>query len=830
MAQDKGGSTMELGSNQNLIGTSSNKKIMIYAIVTIVMLAALGGIVALIVVLSGGEAEPVVTTTTAAPTTASEPSTPVDPTSPATVSESTVEPPTSPETTPEPKPPLDIEKFIRGEYSPSPFNATWTAGGEMFFRNSDGDLVLYNIEIGETKSLVSNTTSQVLQQSSRVMQLSPDGNEVILAYNVDPVYRHSFMARYAAVNTNNGNTVYISPLSTNAGKSDDVPKLQNFVWGSTGTALAFVYLNNVYYQSDLSSAPRQITTTGQVDVIFNGVPDWVYEEEVFGSNNAIWFSKDSSKIAYATFNDTEVRKMYVPHYGVPGSVDDQYTQHREIRYPKTGTTNPTVSVTLLDVNTVGSIPNVYTAPTGFPILKTVTFVTNSSIAIVWTNRVQTQMRIELCSAGQSTCSLIYSYSEHDGWIDKVPLFFNEAGTSFITILPQNVRGYFYKQIVQASPPLTGDGEWTTLNRVNTEHTVLEILAWTPNGEIWYTATGLDTMDQHIYKIIDGGALCFTCLIVREDGNWCLYNEAALNNAGDRITLNCAGPAMPQILIYNTDGTLIRVWDDNAELSELTSDLGLPIKIRYYANINPGLPAADVQVQVPADYETRTNVPLLVYVYGGPETALVTSKWSLDWGSYLVSRWGIAVAHIDGRGSGRRGIENMFALNERLGSVEVEDQIAVTKFLHDNLSWIDRKRTCIWGWSYGGYAATKALAEGGDVFKCAAAVAPVVDWKYYDTIYTERYMGLPTENQEGYEASTLLTEKMAENLRNKSYFLIHGTEDDNVHYQHTMLLSRFLQRRDVYFKQMSYTDEDHGLGDVRPHLYHALEKFLQENLL
>ncbi|KAH9631657.1 hypothetical protein HF086_012717 [Spodoptera exigua] len=502
------------------------------------------------------------------------------------------------------------------------------------------------------------------------------------------------LPKFLKVNLLNGDEVPIAP----PGIATDDAFLQNFVWGPSGTSLAFVYRNNIYYQASLKDAPRQITTTGELYVLYHGIPDWVYEEEVFGSSNAIWFSNDGVKMAYVTFDDSDVDVMRVPHYGIPGDVRFQYTRHHDIRYPKAGTNNPTVRVTLMDLNT--NNVNIYEAPAtdmDQPILKTVKFISNTAIALVWTNRVQTALRVQRCTAGVTACTTLFNYAETNGWIDNIPFFFNDAGNAFITILPHDVNGVLFKQIVQVT-----EGAATTRNRVNNPHTVLEILAW-----------GSDDV-----------------------------------------------------------------------------------------------------------------------MYGGPDTALVTRQWSLDWGSSLVSRWGIAVAHIDGRGSGLRGVANMFALNRKLGTVEVEDQIAGAKFIQDNFPWIDANRTCIWGWSYGGYAASKALAEGGDVFRCAAAVAPVVDWRFYDTIYTERYMGLPRaeDNAEGYAVSSLLTDQVAESLRDKSYFLIHGTADDNVHYQHAMLLSRLLQRRDVYFTQMSYTDEDHGLVGVRPHLYHALEKFLQEYML
>ncbi|XP_028028564.1 venom dipeptidyl peptidase 4-like isoform X1 [Bombyx mandarina] len=824
MATENSNSTLEMGTSDQVLVASKRKKNITYGIGFGVMVLIIAVVVTVVVLLAdndGGVADPIITTegpTSPITTTTTTTTTLAPPTTSPPVP-TTTDAPTDP-----PQEPLDLESIINGLYSANSFNASWSSGNEILFRNFNGDLVQYNVDSRDTIILIANT-SQTLQQSSRVTQLSSDGSQIILAYSVAPLFRYSFLARYAAYDVATGSERDIVPPGV---QSSEV-FLQNFVWGPRGTSLAFVYLNNIFYQSSLTAVPQQITTTGEINVIYHGVPDWVYEEEVFSSNNAMWFSADGQKLAYVTFDDTNVRVMPVPHYGVPGNINYQYTQHHQIRYPKPGTTNPTVTVTLRDLNSGSS--NAYAAPSDLnePILRTVQFTANNVIALMWTNRVQTTLRVVLCTLGQTACTQIYQYTETNGWIDNIPLLFNNAGDSFVTILPFAVDGVRYKQIVQVS---RGTGTtWQSTGRTNTAHTVSEILHWSSNDIIWYRATRVnDPAEQHIYTVNSAREVaCFTCEIRRLDGGQCLYNEATISSSGERITINCAGPDVPQVLIFDSSGNLIKEWDTNSELLSLVANKILPTTVRMSVPVAAGYPNADVQIQVPADYQHRTNLPLLVYVYGGPDTSLVTKQWSIDWGSYLVSRWNVAVAHIDGRGAGNRGVNNLFALNRKLGTVEIEDQISVTKYLQEKLSYVDANRTCIWGWSYGGYAASLALARGGDVFRCAAAVAPVVDWKFYDTIYTERYMDLPQNNVEGYAVSSLLVNDVVDSYKSKSYFLVHGTADDNVHYQHAMLISRLLQRRDIYFTQMSYTDEDHDLIGVRPHLYHGLEKFLRENM-
>ncbi|XP_049865198.1 venom dipeptidyl peptidase 4-like [Pectinophora gossypiella] len=826
-------STMEMGTSDQVLVATKRKKSLVYVIGGIAMVVAIGVVIALVVLLSGnegGSAEDLINTTEG-PTPIVDPSTATTITTTTTLAPET---PETPPTTTEPPEPEDdsipLEDIINGVFALPSFSGTWTGGNEVLFRNANGALVLFDVDTDSTTLLISNS-SEILQQSGRVTLLSPDRNHVVLAYGIQPVYRHSFKARYAAVDILTATSIAIVPPVENT-----TELLQNFIWGPSGTSLAFVFENNIYYQSSLTSEPVQITVTGDDSVVYHGIPDWVYEEEVFGSNNAMWFSADGTKLAYATFNDTEVRIMKVPHYGIPGSTDWQYTEHNEIRYPKPGTTNPTVTVTIREIADGGQ-STVYEAPSDLdqPILRNVRFVNNETIAVMWTNRVQTSLSVLLCTSGTETCTQIYTYSEENGWIDNIPLMFNEQGNSFITILPQSVDGVLYKQIVQVSENTAEDNAsplWVAESRTNTSNTVLDILLWTPDDVIWYKATHVDdSAEQHIYTVNATRVIsCYTCNIVRDDGGRCLYNEASISQEATRVSVTCGGPDVPKVFIYDSNGSLVRVWDDNAETAGLVASRSIPEIIRLKVHVADGLPEADVQIQVPPNYQERTNVPLLVYVYGGPDSALVTKQWSIDWGTSLVSRWNIAVAHIDGRGSGLRGVANTFALNRQLGTVEIEDQIQVTKYLQDNLTWVDSNRTCIWGWSYGGYAASLALARGGDVFRCAAAVAPVVDWRFYDTIYTERYMDTPQNNTQAYINSSLLTPEVVAAYREKRYFLVHGTADDNVHYQHAMLISRLLQRQDVFFNQMSYTDEDHGLVGVRPHLYHALEKFLQENML
>ncbi|KAK0086081.1 hypothetical protein PV326_005689, partial [Microctonus aethiopoides] len=327
-----------------------------------------------------------------------------------------------------------------------------------------------------------------------------------------------------------------------------------------------------------------------------------------------------------------------------------------------------------------------------------------------------------------------------------------------------------------------------------------------------------------------------------------------------------------------NATRLIAWEDNDMIAKIVAEKSQPIVKRFSVPVADGFDA-QVRLLIPpgADLTGSTKYPMLVYVsvitalisaklfgdkqrskvnhqyqidvdpYGGPDTYQVTEQFNIHWGTYLVTNKNIIYAAIDGRGSGLKGSNMLFAGYRNLGTVEIYDQINVTStyslfyieecnpelqnHLHENLPYIDKTRTAIWGWSYGGYAAGMSLAmDTKSTFKCGMSVAPVTDWTLYDSIYTERFMGLPTpsDNVGGYEQGQLLNK--AANIKSNSYYLIHGTLDDNVHYQQSLLLAKILEENDILFRQQTYTDEDHGILRTRAHLYHSLEKFLDDCLI
>ncbi|XP_020285677.1 venom dipeptidyl peptidase 4 isoform X2 [Pseudomyrmex gracilis] len=731
---------------------------------------------------------------------------------------------------------ITLKEWLSGSLSSKSFNGTWINGDEILYRDESGNLLIFNAS-STTSRILLDSNNPVLQ-SSFDHQLSADRKYLLLALNYQKLYRHTYLAHYKIVN--------LETLAETVLVNETMP-LQLAVWGPRGNALIYVYQNNIYYRPEVEvPADYQITNTGLFGTIYNGVPDWVYEEEVFGSNQALWFSPNGTKLVFGYFDDSNTPVMSIPFYGYPGSLTFQYTSSIPIHYPKSGTTNPTVKLFCVDLDMVAQQGNVTLVEIEHPpelstserILSAVDFPTDNLVYATWMNRVQNRAYFQLCDVDNllPNCTTALSYSEKNGWVEQFEApKFSADGTSFVLILPREQKdGSNWRHVVLVTNATSGRPTTTALTYGY--FVVTEILAWDQeDSHLYYLATSEhDSAVQHLYRVSsldpEYKSVCLTCNIVREwDGSRCLYNSAKFSTDNSHYVLTCAGPGVPDVAIYDKNFTLVFEWEDNGEISEIIAKRSQPIVQKYKIPV-PGGFHARVKLLIPpgADLSGATKYPMLVYVYGGPDSYQVTEKFDIDWGTYLVTNKSIIHAAIDGRGSGLMGNDMLFAGYRHLGTVEIIDQINVTRHLQDKLPFIDRARTAIWGWSYGGYATGMTLAmDLQGIFKCGMSVAPVTDWALYDSIYTERFMGLPThsDNLQGYEKGQLLNK--VENLKNKMYYLIHGTLDDNVHYQQSLMLAKVLEQKDILFRQQTYTDEDHGIAQSRAHLYHSLENFLDE---
>ncbi|KDR23986.1 hypothetical protein L798_07923, partial [Zootermopsis nevadensis] len=564
---------------------------------------------------------------------------------------------------------------------------------------------------------------------------------------------------------------------------------------------------------------QRVTFTGVPGVFYNGVPDWVYEEEVLGSGSALWFSTDSTLLAFATFNDLDVKTASYFHYGQPGTLESQYSDTIKIRYPKPGTTNPQVTLHVVDLTNLSSGFVNLLAPvdvvTWDHILYTVEWVDDKQVSVIWTNRVQNLGLLQICVARTGNCQAVYQLSETAGWLEVVPPTFDATGSRLVTVLPQDQGdGYGnYAQVTLLSRGATLRETMATETPLTSGRSVVTyIYGWDRiNDIIYYQSTPVNEPSQrHVYSVAADGSsapYCLSCKVHTLEGRACLYASASFSADFSHLALTCSGPDPPHVFLYRSDSdSPLAIWEINEDLRQKIEGRDLPQIQNTEINV-PGGFQAKARLWLPpgADTSGRTKYPMLVYVYGGPNSVQISDAFTLGWGAYLTTNRSVIYALIDGRGSGLKGDEMRFSVYRRLGTVEIYDQILATAMLQDMFPYIDKTRTAIWGWSYGGYATAMALARDTvGVFKCGASVAPVTSWIYYDSIYTERYMGLPTpeDNLEGYNNSDVT--RLVEGFRGKQFYLLHGNADDNVHYLQAMVLSRALELSNILFRQQVST--------------------------
>ncbi|XP_065087728.1 venom dipeptidyl peptidase 4 isoform X2 [Ochlerotatus camptorhynchus] len=726
--------------------------------------------------------------------------------------------------------PITLEDFLTGKLSARSFTGSWSPSGKVISRDDIGRVLAYDPVTNETKTLL-DESHEILLQGFK-FDLSADERYLLVARGYSKIFRHSFLAVYDIVDLQQNKVI---PLNINGERR----ALNVVEWSPVGNSFVFVFLNNLYYKASPDAKEVQITTDGEAST-YNGIPDWVYEEEVFSTNLATWFSPDGQKIAFIRFNDTNTRLMKIPIYGPPGHPEFQYPHELALHYPKAGTPNPTVNLYQVNIaNPTVKVeimpPAALVTPDMDHIITSVGWANNGRLVSIWKNRVQNHAIIKSCDENHN-CGEVHEIRADGGWLElfSAPVF-NKDGSQFVIISSQNqtdAGGYHHITMISTQTR-------STMAFTSGKYVVQEILMWEPETNLIFFAanTEEDSHVMHIFAVqghADAKPMCLTCTVGSSPKQ--SYFNAQMSKKGNYIVLEAKGPGVPWAEMFEWSFakdavTLkpVKTLETNSDLRARLEDKSLPTVEYHEIDLDNGF-TSKVMLLIPpgADRSGKVKYPLLVDVYGGPNSYSVISSWSIGWGHHMSSNRSVIYAKIDGRGSGLRGDKLLFQIYRNLGTVEIEDQITTAKKLSEKLPFIDPARAAIWGWSYGGYASAMALAKDTqNVFKCAVSVAPVTDWTFYDSIYTERYMGLPTstDNKPGYEQSRLTA--LYEKFRNRKYMLIHGTFDDNVHFQQAMQLTRALETHDIMFKQVSYPDEDHSLAGVRPHLYHTLGRFFSE---
>lgn len=628
---------------------------------------------------------------------------------------------------------------------------------------------------------------------------SNDESKILLQKESQPIYRHSFLGKFDVKDLNTGKIIAL-----NNGDFVQEPR-----FSPDATKVAFIANNNLYYQDLKTGDIVQFTKDGDKNKIINGLADWVYEEE-FGHARQYEWTKNSNAIVFVKSNETEVPVMHIPIYE-----NNLYPIDWQYKYPKAGEKNSVVSAHLyqldkrkvinLDLSNFKKyyIPNV--------------IQTSNSDEIILITFERTQNASDILKVDTQTGAIKKLFTETDEkWIetDNVTLEFLEDN-SFIwgSERDGNRHLYWYNADGSLKKQIT-KGSWEVTDYYGYNPKTMDVfLQTTQNGSI----------NKVVSKVnIKSGK---STIISNPQGN----NTANFSKNYQYFIETSSSAKKPNTFVLkdNSGKTLQELQNNNDQLKRLENDNF--VSKEYFTIPNEAGDQMNAWIIKPKNFDPNKKYPLFMFQYSGPGSQQVSNSWDMGnglWFNHLVQK-GYVVACVDGRGTGYRGTKYKKVTYKNLGKYEIEDQIAAAKWLGKQ-SYIDKERIGIFGWSFGGYMASLAMTKGADVFKMGIAVAPVTNWRYYDSVYTERFMLTPQENPAGYDDNSPTS--YAKLLKGK-FLLIHGTADDNVHFQNALIFSEALIQNKKQFDFMAYLDKNHGIygGQTRPQLYQKMTDFILENL-
>jgi len=523
----------------------------------------------------------------------------------------------------------------------------------------------------------------------------------------------------------------------------------------------------------------------------------------------MWWSPHGNKLAFLSSNETNV-----PIYSFPYYSGNPYTNDIELHYPKAGYSNPKVSLAVFDL-----LENRITWMDldNFARMEYVTSVSwdDSSLIVTQLNRTQNLREILRFSNTENTTAQVLTTMTDPAYIEEFPIIFLPNTDYFVTIQQDS---YGFNHIAKYSR--TKGNFFGFITNGNWE--VTQIVGCNSLGKIFYISTEISPLERHLFSITYDGLV--TPQRITEKEGW---YSATFDPWSDFYILNYEGPQVPFQSLFSSDNVFIIDIVNNKEFASKLSKYKLPEK--KFLTIPTNNKDINAYMLFPPDFSNTKKYPVLINVYGGPNSQGVTKKFDqVGFHAYVASQLNFIVAAVDGRGTGGRGSAWRKQTYKRLGDLETEDQISAAKYFQ-SLDYVNASSVGIWGWSYGGFMTLMVLSAVNSPLRFGMAVAPVTNWRFYDSIYTERYMAMPIDNFNGYNQSSLL-DRVA-NFKDESLLLVHGTGDDNVHFENTAELVKLLIEKDIQFQMMMYTNRDHLInqGGARPHLYRLLANYLKSKL-
>ena len=711
---------------------------------------------------------------------------------------------------------LDLKEITSGKFRAEGIQGVIPmADGEHYTQmNAEGtQIIKYSFRTGQQVEVVFDVAKARECTFKRFdgYTFSPDGSKILIRTETQPIYRHSYKAVH-----------YLYTIKRNiVEKLSEGGPQQSPVFSPDGNMVAFVRDNNIFLVKMLyGNSESQVTEDGKFNHVLNGIPDWVYEEE-FSFATALEFSPDNTMLAFIRFDESEVASFtfpifagQAPHYSALETYPGAYTY----KYPKAGEANSKVSVHTFDIKSkVTRKMKLPLDPDGY--IPRIRFTQDAAkLAIMTLNRNQNRFDLYFADPRSTLCKLVLR--------DESPYYINESVFDNIMFYPQNFSfisekdGYSHLYWYSMGGNLV---KQVTKGKFE----VKRFIGWDAATNTFYFESNEESpLRTAVYKTDKKG------------GRIKLSEKAGTNSAIFSSNLKYfmntySSLQTPAVITLNDNtGKVLKTLVTNQKLKETLAQYQLPKKEFFTFRTSQGTELNGWMIK-PANFNESKKYPVLLYQYSGPGSQEVVDKWGIGgdrggigWDAYMASK-GYVIVCVDGRGTGGRGAEFAKCTYLNLGVKEAQDQVETAKHMAAQ-PYVDKSRIGIWGWSFGGYMTIMSMSEGTPVFKAGAAVAAVTDWRFYDTVYVERFMRTPQQNAEGYKAGSAFTR--AANL-NGRLLLVHGMADDNVHFQNCAEYSECLVQADKQFDMQVYTNRNHGIygGNTRYHLFTRLTEFFLNNL-
>ncbi|XP_072435724.1 inactive dipeptidyl peptidase 10-like isoform X3 [Chiloscyllium punctatum] len=714
---------------------------------------------------------------------------------------------------------LSLDDLFRIEFTTHDPEVKWIKDEEVVYRTRDGHVIKLNVVTNETTVLLENSTFVIFKATK--YSVSPDLRFVLLAYDVKQVYHYSYTASYIIYDIHTREVRELNPPEV----ANSV--LQYAAWGIAGQQLVYIFENNIYYQTEVKSSALRLTSSGKEGIIYNGIADWLYEEELMHSHVTHWWSPNGEQLAFLMINDTLVPNMAIPRF-----TGNLYPKGKQYPYPKAGQANPIVKLFVVNLygptHTLELMP-----PENFKskeyYITMVKWVSNTKTVVNWLNRPQNVSILTTCEITTGACSKKHE-TVSELWLSKQneePVFSKDGSKFFMTVpVKQGGRGEFHHIAMFTLQPKSELSSVRHLTSGNWE--VTQILGYDEvHQKIYFLSTEDSPRGRHLYSVHTVGSFhrqCLSCTFHRDN---CTYFSAYFSPSNEHFTLHCEGPNIPMVSVHSTSNpNNTYILEDNAVLHECIK--GKRIHKPEYRAVHIADYELTLQLLYPEGFDENNQYPVLLVVDGAPGSQVVTDKFRIDWDSVLVSSDNVILARFDGRGSGFQGLKILQDIHRRLGTVEVKDQITAVQSLL-KLPFIDANRIGVYGKAYGGYVTSMILTSTDRIFKCGVAVAPITDWKLYASAFTERYLGLPSRDEIIYQESSVL--QNVNEIKDESFLIIHGTADANVHFQHTAELIQHLVKAERNYTLQIYPDEGHFITAEKSkhYMYSAILNFFRECL-